>query len=29
MNGSESMTPEQRTEWGAEVHSLYDDMVWI
>ncbi|MFJ4629316.1 pyridoxamine 5'-phosphate oxidase family protein [Streptomyces sp. NPDC088847] len=29
MNGSYEMTPEQRVEWEAEVHSLYDGMVRI
>ncbi|WP_405178882.1 pyridoxamine 5'-phosphate oxidase family protein [Nocardia sp. NBC_01377] len=29
MNGSYVMTPEQRVEWEAEVHSLYDGMVRI
>jgi hypothetical protein len=29
MNGSYSMTPEQRTEWEAGVRSLYDGMVRI
>jgi len=29
MNGSYSMTPEQRVEWEAEVRSLYDGMVRI
>jgi hypothetical protein len=29
MNGSYEMTPEQRVEWEAEVHSLYDAMVRI
>ena len=29
MNGSSSMTPEQRVEWEAEVRSLYDGMVRI
>jgi Pyridoxamine 5'-phosphate oxidase len=28
-NGTYSMTPEQRTEWEAEVRSLYDGMVRI
>jgi hypothetical protein len=29
MNGTYSMTPEQRIEWEAEVRSLYDGMVRI
>lgn len=29
MNGSYSMTPEQRTAWKADVRSLYDSMVRI
>ena len=29
MNGTYEMTPEQRVEWEAEVHSLYDGMVRI
>ena len=29
MNGSYEMTAEQRVEWEAEVHSLYDGMVRI
>ena len=29
MNGTYSMTPEQRVEWEAEVRSLYDGMVRI
>jgi hypothetical protein len=29
MNGSYTMTPEQRVEWEAEVRSLYDGMVRI
>jgi len=29
INGSYSMTPEQRAEWEAEVRSLYDGMVRI
>ena len=29
MNGSYSMTPEQRVEWEAEVRSLYEGMVRI
>ena len=29
MNGSYTMTPEQRVEWEAEVRSLYDSMVRI
>jgi len=29
MNGTYSMTPEQRVEWEAEVRSLYDSMVRI
>jgi hypothetical protein len=29
MNGSYQMTAEQRVEWEAEVHSLYDSMVRI
>jgi uncharacterized pyridoxamine 5'-phosphate oxidase family protein len=29
MNGSYSMTPEQYTEWEADVRSLYDGMVRI
>ncbi|MQY18996.1 pyridoxamine 5'-phosphate oxidase family protein [Nocardia macrotermitis] len=29
MNGSYEMTPEQRVEWEAEVHALYDGMVRI
>ena len=29
MDGSYQMTPEQRVEWEAEVHSLYDSMVRI
>ena len=29
MNGSYEMTPEQRVEWEAEVHSLYDGMARI
>ncbi|MFA1538833.1 pyridoxamine 5'-phosphate oxidase family protein [Actinomadura monticuli] len=29
MNGSYQMTPEQRVEWEAGVHSLYDGMVRI
>ena len=29
MNGSYQMTPEQRVEWEAGVHSLYDSMVRI
>jgi len=29
INGSYEMTPEQRVEWEAEVHSLYDGMVRI
>jgi general stress protein 26 len=29
MNGSYTMTPEQRVEWEAEVGSLYDGMVRI
>jgi hypothetical protein len=29
MNGSYTMTPEQRTEWEAGVRSLYDGMVRI
>ena len=29
MNGIYEMTPEQRVEWEAEVHSLYDGMVRI
>ena len=29
MNGSYTMTPRQRVEWGAEVRSLYDGMVRI
>ncbi|GAA1942022.1 pyridoxamine 5'-phosphate oxidase family protein [Amycolatopsis minnesotensis] len=29
MNGSYEMTPEQRVEWEANVHALYDGMVRI
>ena len=29
MNGTYEMTPEQRTDWEAEVRSLYDSMVRI
>ncbi|WP_323101750.1 pyridoxamine 5'-phosphate oxidase family protein [Intrasporangium sp. YIM S08009] len=29
MNGTYAMTPEQRTAWEAEVHSLYEGMVRI
>ncbi len=29
MNGTYQMTPEQRTDWEAEVRSLYDGMVRI
>lgn len=29
MNSTYQMTPEQRVEWEAEVHSLYDGMVRI
>ena len=29
MNGSYTMTPEQRREWEAEIRSLYDGMVRI
>ena len=29
MNGSYEMSPEQRTEWEAEVRSLYDGMVRV
>jgi hypothetical protein len=29
MNGSYTMTPEQRVEWEAEVRLLYDGMVRI
>ena len=29
MNGTYTMTPEQRVEWEAEVRSLYDSMVRI
>jgi Pyridoxamine 5'-phosphate oxidase len=29
MNGTYKMTPEQRIEWEADVHSLYDGMVRI
>ena len=29
MNGTYTMTPEQRVEWEAEVRSLYDGMVRI
>jgi len=29
MNGSYEMTPEQRVEWEAAVHALYDSMVRI
>jgi nitroimidazol reductase NimA-like FMN-containing flavoprotein (pyridoxamine 5'-phosphate oxidase superfamily) len=29
MNGATAMTPEQRVEWEAGVHSLYDSMVRI
>jgi hypothetical protein len=29
MNGSYEMTPEQRVEWEAGVHALYDQMVRI
>ncbi|WP_328473811.1 pyridoxamine 5'-phosphate oxidase family protein [Actinoplanes sp. NBC_00393] len=29
MNGSYQMTPEQRVEWEAQVHALYDGMVRI
>jgi hypothetical protein len=29
MNGSYTMTPEQRAEWEADVRSLYDGMVRI
>ncbi len=29
MNGSYQMTPEQRVEWEASVHALYDGMVRI
>jgi len=28
-NGTYEMTPEQRTEWEAEVRSLYDGMVRV
>ena len=29
LNGTYEMTPEQRVEWEAEIHSLYDGMVRV
>ena len=29
MNGTYQMTPDQKAEWEAEIHSLYDGMVRI